>query len=76
MIGKSAGPIRVLLHSTSCLLGVRVFSTYVDDVYQYRSNVLDEFSGAYDRGIRPLNVTEVSVSFSLLSIKELVRYIK
>lgn len=51
--------------------GVQVFSTYVDDVYQYRSNVLNQLQADYDRGIRPSNVTEVSVSFSLLSIKEL-----
>ena len=50
-----------------------MFSNYVDDVYQYRSNVLNAFNAEYDRGIRPYNVTEVTVSFSLLSIKELVR---
>ena len=52
-----------------------MFSNYVDDVYEYRrSNVLNPVNAfKYDRGIRPYNVTEVTVSFSLLSIKELVR---
>ena len=48
-----------------------MYSTYVDDMYQYRKAVL--INTEYDRGVRPSNITEVSVSFSLLSIKELVR---